>query len=225
MSKENIVVHAWGQGPTFAQLMREIFDVILVLPLFVVTPLLRPWHRRWGTTDTEAVASMPGDNIITGCQYIVTRAISINTPPSDIWPWLLQIGFGKAGYYSNDLLDNFGHLSADKIISEFQNLKIGDWIPMYSKVNDTTAFKVVEIDPLKSILWQKPDSTWSWILSPTEFGTRLITRIRILYRWNIPAEAIFSLILNEFGDFPMMRKMLKNIKRNAESIYKKNNNN
>jgi len=189
------------------------------LPLFIITPLLRPWHRRWGSTDEEAAASMPGDNLISGCQYIVTRSVSINAPPSKVWPWLLQIGFGKAGYYSNDLLDNFGHPSTDRIIPEFQNLKVGDWIPMYSKVNDTTAFKVAEIDPFKSLLWKKPDSTWSWVLTPAEFGTRLTTRIRILYRWNFPAEALFSLFLNEFGDFPMMRKMLKTLKHNVEQTF------
>ena len=216
MNKENLIVHASGTTPTFIQLLYQIFDVIKILPLFVITPLLRPWHRRWGSTDKEVNAEMPGDDLVAGCQYVITRTVSVNASPSDVWPWLLQIGFGKAGYYSNDLLDNFGHPSAERIIPEFQNLQIGDWVPMFSKVNDTTAFKVAEIIPFKSLLWQKPDSTWSWTLTPTDSGTRLVTRIRILYRWHKPAEALFSLFLNEFGDFAMMRKMLLNIKRNVE---------
>ena len=153
MNKENLIVHASGTTPTFIQLLYQIFDVIKILPLFAITPLLRPWHRRWGSTDKEVNAEMPGDNLVAGCQYVVTRAISVNASPSDVWPWLLQIGFGKAGYYSNDLLDNFGHPSAEQIIPEFQNLQIGDWVPMFSKVNDTTAFKVAEIIPFKSLLW------------------------------------------------------------------------
>lgn len=182
--------------------------------------MLRPWHQRWGSTDAEVNAEMPGDRLVAGCQYVVTRAVSINSTPTAVWPWLLQIGFGKAGYYSNDLLDNFGHPSADSIIPEYQKVQIGDWIPMFSKVNDTTAFKVMEINPCKSLLWQKPDSTWSWVLTQTDTGTRLVTRIRILYRWHKPAEAIFSLFLNEFGDFAMMRKMLLNIKHNVERNVK-----
>jgi hypothetical protein len=64
---------------------------------------------------------MPGDELVPGCQYRCTRAISIDAPPSAVWPWLVQIGFGKAGFYSNDLLDNIAHPSADRILDEFQH--------------------------------------------------------------------------------------------------------
>src|SRR5512133_3265594 len=144
MSNETVIVHAWGPSPTFGQLVREISDVLISLPVFAITPLLRPWHRRWGSTSAEARAAMPGDELVQGCQYVVTRAINIDAPPSAVWPWLVQVGFGKAGYYSNDLLDNFGHPSASRIVDEFQNLHVGDWVAMFTKVNDTTAFKVVD---------------------------------------------------------------------------------
>jgi hypothetical protein len=160
---------------------------------------------------------MPGDDLVPGCQYVITRAVSFDTPPSAVWPWLVQIGFGKAGFYSNDFLDNFGHPSADHVVNEFQDLHVGNWVPMFSKVNDTTAFKVAAFVPDESLLWQKPDSTWSWVLTPTSSGTRLVTRIRILSRWNKPAEAVFSLFLNEFGDFAMMRKMLLTLKKKVET--------
>lgn len=216
MNNNTTVVHAWGAPPTFAQLTHQILDVCKALPLFAVTPVVRSWHRRWGATDAEVSATMPGDSLVPGCQYVITRAISIDARPENIWPWLVQIGFGKAGFYSNDFLDNFGHPSADRVVSDFQELRVGDWVPMFSKVNDTTAFKVKEIVPFKSLLWLKSDSTWSWVLTPGESGTRLVTRIRILYRWNRPGEAVFSLFLNEFGDFAMMRKMLQNIKQRVE---------
>ena len=161
---------------------------------------------------------MPGDELVAGCQYRCTRAITIDAPPAAVWPWLVQVGFGKAGFYSNDLLDNVGHPSADVILEEFQHPAVGDWIPMFSKVNDTTAFKVATIEPYAELVWFKPDSTWAWKLVERDGGnTRLVTRLRILYRWEQPLGAAASLVLNEVGDFPMMRKMLLTLKSRAES--------
>lgn len=151
------------------------------------------------------------------CQYRITRAISIDAQPDAVWPWLVQVGFGKAGFYANDLLDNLGHPSASHILTGFQHPAIGDWVPMFSKVNDTTAFRIAEIDPPRSLLWAKPDSTWAWRLTPAAYGARLVTRLRILYRWNRPLDALLSMTLNEFGDFPMMRRMLKDIRERAEA--------
>jgi hypothetical protein len=155
--------------------------------------------------------------MVPGCQYLVTRAITINAPPQAVWPWLVQVGFSKAGFYSNDLLDNVGHPSADHIIDAFQHPQVGDWIPMFRTVNDTTAFKVAASAPADYLLWSKPESTWVWKLIAVDGHTRLVTRLRILYRWQMPADALMSLVLNEFGDFPMMRKMLRTIKQRAET--------
>jgi hypothetical protein len=77
-----------------------------------------------------------------------TRAISIAATPQTVWRWLIQTGFGRAGFYSNDLLDNAGHPS--------EHPRVGDWVPMFSKVNDTTAFRFAEIDPPRRLLWVKP---------------------------------------------------------------------
>jgi hypothetical protein len=215
---EELVVHVSGSRPTLRQLMHELADVAVALPLFPITPLLRPWHSRWGASEAEVAATMPGDDILPGCQYVVTRAITIDAPPEAVWPWLVQVGFGKAGFYSNDLLDNVGHPSADHIMEELQHPRVGDWIPMFSKVNNTTAFKVAEFAVADYLLWTKPDSTWVWKLTALDTRTRLVTRLRILYRWHRPADALMSLVLNEFGDFPMMRKMLWTIKQRAETV-------
>jgi hypothetical protein len=128
----------------------------------------------------------------------------------------VQVGFGKAGFYSNDLLDNVAHPSADRILEELQEPKVGDWVPMFSKVNDTTAFRIAAIKPAEELVWVKPDSTWAWALTEVDGRTRLVTRLRILYRWHRPPDALMSLVLNEFGDFPMMRKMLRTLKQRAE---------
>jgi hypothetical protein len=65
------------------------------------------------------------------------------------------------------------------------------------------------------MLWRKPDSTWSWRLEPVGNRTRLVTRLRVVYNWRKPAMALMSVFLIEFGDFAMMRRMLKGIRRRA----------
>ncbi len=214
---EDRVVHVNGPRPTSSQLVREIRDVALALPLFAAAPLVRPWHRRWGATNAEGAAAMPGDELVSGSQKFCTRAITIDASPEAVWPWLVQVGFGKAGFYSNDLLDNLSHPSADRILDEFQNPKVGDWVPMFSKVNDTTAFRIAAIKPTAELVWLKPDSAWAWRLTDVGGRTRLVTRVRILYDWHRPANGLLSLVLTEFGDFPMMRKMLRTLKQRAEA--------
>ena len=214
---EERVVHVRGPRPTLTQVAREIRDVAVALPLFAAGPLVRHWHRRWGATDAEVLAAMPGDELVPGSRVFCTRAITIDAPPKAVWPWLVQVGFGRAGFYSNDLLDNVARRSADRILAEFQNPKVGDWVPMFSRVNDTTAFKIAAIKPAEELVWVKPDSTWAWTLTDVGGQTRLVTRLRILYRWHRAAQALMSLVLFEFGDFPMMRKMLRTLKQRAEA--------
>ncbi len=65
--------------------------------------------------------------------------------------------------------------------------------------------------------WGATDQeVWVWVLKPEGAGTRLLTRLRALYRWRRPADAALAVVMCEFGDFPMMRKMLLNLKRRAE---------
>jgi hypothetical protein len=95
---------------------RETLDVIVALPLFATAPLFRPWHTRWGATRAETRSVMPGDEYFPGAQFQATRAITIAAPPNRVWPWLMQVGFGRAGFYSYDLLDGLGHPSAELVL-------------------------------------------------------------------------------------------------------------
>jgi hypothetical protein len=218
-SSPSLVVHAAGPAPTAWQLLGEVGDVVKSVPIFLTAPLYRRWHQRWGATDAEVAAVMPGDHMVPECQYVITRAITIDAPRDLVWPWLAQVGFGKAGFYANDLLDNAGHRSAEHILPDLQEPKIGDCVPMFTKVNDTTAFQIEALERNNYLLWVKPDSTWVWMLTPTaNGGTRLVTRLRILYRWRSPGEALFSILLNEVGDFAMMRRMLLGIRKRAERL-------
>jgi hypothetical protein len=196
---------------------REALDVVSAIPIFVAAPLLRPWHTRWGATKAETRAAMPGDECFPRAGFQATRAITIDAPPSDVWPWLLQVGYGRAGFYSYDLLDGLGRPSEERVVPELQAVRLGDWVPMSPTVNDKTAFKVDSLEPCSWMLWRKPDSTWAWQLKASTGGTRLITRVRVVYPWRKPLAAVLSVFLMEFGDFAMMRRMLKGIKRRAET--------
>jgi hypothetical protein len=196
-----------------------ILDALSGLPLFATAPLYRRWHQRWGATDEEVRGSMPGDEIVPKASFNATRAITIDAPPEMVWPWIVQMGYRRAGFYTYALLDNAGYESADRILERYQPPKVGDWIPMYKKVNETTAFKVKAFEINEWLLWEKPDSTWAWKLIPLDGGqTRLISRLKAGYGWEKPGMAIFTLVLLEFGDFPMMRRVLKGIKVRAERM-------
>jgi hypothetical protein len=198
---------------------RGILDALSGLPLFATAPLYRRWHQRWGATDDEVRGSMPGDKIVPKASFNATRAITIDAPPEVVWPWIVQMGYRRAGFYTYAMLDNAGYESAERILDQYQPPKIGDWMPMSKKINDTTAFKVKAFEIGEWLLWEKSDSTWSWKLIPLGGErTRLVTRLKALYDWRKPGSAILSLVLLEFGDFPMMRRVLKGIKVRAERM-------
>ncbi len=207
--------------PTLRQLLAEIRDVIHDVPVFLTAPIYRSWHLRWGATPAEAAGTLPGDALLPRAQYRSTRAITIDAPPAAVWPWLVQVGCLRAGFYSNDLLDNLGHPSATTIVAGLQQLEIGQRVPMSPgpDPSDRTAFKVKSFAANEWLLWSKPDSTWAWRLTSAGPGqTRLVTRIRAAYDGQRPLTALFGMLLMEFGDFAMLRRMLRGIKVRAEAL-------
>jgi hypothetical protein len=208
-----------GRRPSRRQLLAEVGDVAHDVPAFLTSPVYRRWHRHWGSTAAERAGSMPGDELLRHAQFRATRAITIAAPPAAVWPWLVQVGALRAGWYSNDLLDNLGHPSATVIVPEFQHLEVGQWVPMAPSgpPSDRNAFKVHSFEVNQWLLWTKPDSTWAWRLTPTEGGTRLVTRVHAVYDWRRPLAAVLAVVLMEFGDFAMQRRMLRGIKSRAEA--------
>ena len=174
----------------------------------------RPWQLTWGATPDEVSRSLPGDELVMVPTFNATRAITIDAPPEEIWPWLVQVGLTRAGWYSYDILDNLGRTSARHIIPELQHLAVGDVIPM--SPDGKQGMRVHSLDPPHSMIWGTPgDTTWIWQLDRQRDGaTRLITRVRSRYRWLSPSIAFSALL--EFGDIWMMRKMLLNLRVRAE---------
>ena len=109
--------------------------------------IIKPWHLRWGATDDETARTMPGDELIPDAAA-ATRAITIKANAAEVWPWLVQIGYGKAGWYSYDWIDNDFQPSADRILPEHQHLSMGDKILMMP----TMGFIVQSVDVPTSIV-------------------------------------------------------------------------
>ena len=174
----------------------------------------RPWQQRWGATDEEVARPLPGDDMVPATTFNATRAISIGAPPERVWPWLVQVGTKRAGWYSYDLLDNLGQRSARRIIPELQGLVAGDVVPM--SPDGKQGINVYSLDAPHSMVWGTPgDTSWVWQLETQPDGTtRLVTRIRSRIRWT-PMSIAFS-VLMELGDFWMIRKMLHGLRERAE---------
>ena len=204
-------------GVSASSLGHEVRDVIADLPRFLGAPLVRRRHLRWGATDDEVAVALPGDDRITEPDYVSTRALTIDATPDLVWPWLVQVGRGRAGFYSDDLLDNGAVPSAQTIDERWQRLEIGQWVAMAEKITPSTAFRVAAVRAPHELLWSKPDSTWAWRLTPTSSGgTRLVTRIRAVHdrrRWG---RWLSSLVLLELGDYAMQRRMLLHLRERAE---------
>jgi hypothetical protein len=203
-----------------------VLDALTAVPWFLVAPVVRPWHLRWGSTAAEVRGSMPGDEVVRRAQFIATRAVTVDAPPDQVWPWIVQLGYGRAGFYTYDLIDNAGQPSAERILDQFQHPVAGDLMPMYEELHGLAiAYTVTAFEKDEWLVWvhrptpaEEPDSTWTWRLSPLPGGrTRLVTRMKQDYRWETPGLAFFNFVLMEMGDFAMERRMLKGIKARAES--------
>jgi len=200
-----LVLRLGWLGPPVAMLLGA-----LAAALYAV--VVRPWHMRWGATDEEVDRVMPGDDLISDAQS-VTRAITVRGDPTDVWPWLVQIGFGKAGWYSYDWIDNDFQPSADRIIPEYQDLSAGDRILMMP----TMGFVVDSLDEPASIVSVLDDGSTSWCLGLYHNGdgaTRLVSRWRPKLERN--AATLFMTVLTEPGTFIMEQKMLRTIRDRVE---------
>src|SRR5215212_7213979 len=142
---------------------------------------LRARVLSWGATAEEAARPLPGDDLLESADIVATRAISIDAPPSAVWPWLVQMGPGRAGAYTYDWIENLFGLnmhSADRIHPEWQGLEVGE---VLRSGEGKPGIRVEILEPERALVNRSEAGDWVWafVLVPENGSTRLISRNRI----------------------------------------------
>ena len=193
----------------------------------------------------EKKRPMPGDHLLQNPMAMVTNGITIKASPEHVWPWIAQIGSGRAGWYSYDWIDNGGHASANSILPEQQQLLPGDIVPAIPGATDV--FCVAVVEPPTHLILTVPDGkggiqvSYEFLLVPLDRDhTRLIVRGRISERWPsatqpspvssrppIFIERVYSMLARIprplmlgvafLGHHLMESRMLRGVKRRAEA--------
>lgn len=184
---------------------------------------LGDWMGNWGSTVIERTVRLPGDDVLPDAENMGTKAILIRATPEEIWPWLAQMGVGRAGMYSYDWIDRLvgsGEAvdggSATRIHPELQERNVGDRMMLHPPSG--LAYTVAMVTVPRVIVYRSEalsPVTWTFCLLPNDDGTRLITRWR-----GAKASGIGETIANAvFGtmDFVMEQRMLARIKELAEA--------
>ena len=207
---------------------------LLGLSAGVYALAIRPRMLQWGASDEEVRRSYPGAGIIPGGQRGATMAVTIDAPPSRVWPWLVQMGCDRAGWYSSDRLDNRGAASTERIHPEWQNLEVGNRLA--STLSGSAWFEVAALEPERFLGLRAPinlrsgrpfdatgprprfyvDALWGFQLKELPGGrTRLVVsgyasaRPRLL-------QVIADLLFWEPAHWIMQTRQFANLKRRAE---------
>lgn len=146
-------------------------------------------HPTCAATLQERLEAMPGDGLVPDAVVCSTHAICVAAPPDRVWPWLAQMGARRAGWYSHDWIDHGGVPSAEEILPELQQLRVGDVIAS-TPVSTDGSFVVAEVQPPHRLVlvWPSPDdgcnASWTFVLRPSPIGdrTRLLVRARLSRR-------------------------------------------
>ena len=196
-----------------------LFAIVIAAALYWFP--VRRWMNRWGATPSDLARVMAGDSLLPDPTYSGTTAITMNASPEHIWPWLVQIGYQRGGLYSYDWLDRlFGFLdrpSATRILPEFQDLAVGDRIPM----GQGPSWPVAAIEPNRALVLDMRnlgslDWVWQFGLYPVdERRTRFVSRSSVCTR-SLSARLLTHAI--EPAGFVMTRRMLLGIKQRAEGL-------
>ena len=196
--------------------------------LDVVRPLSGASPRSATELRDASRKSLKGDELLPAARAEVTHHIYIHATPERVWPWLVQMGRRRGGWYSWDLLDNGGVPSADRIIPELQELAVGDILPIKAKGSD--GFAVLALEPSRSLVLGDPSllpgntahdptaprATWAFALEPLGAGaTRLQVRVRAEFQQSLAARLLRPVVI-ALHDL-MERKQLITLKERVES--------
>jgi pimeloyl-ACP methyl ester carboxylesterase len=218
-SKRLVWFDASGHEPFVDEPSKFVASMLeLVRPLCGPAPAARSTARQ----------SLRGDDLLPAARAEVTHHVDIEAPASNVWPWLVQMGRRRGGWYSWDLLDNGGVPSASRIVPELQKLAVGDILPVKAKGSD--GFAVLVIDPQRALVLGDPSllpdgtrsaphaprATWAFVLEPLSAArTRVHVRVRAEYERGL-ASSLLRPLVTALHDV-MERKQLRTLKQRAET--------
>jgi hypothetical protein len=208
--------------------MRKTIKILAVLIGFgllavAAIVLLTPWMDRWGATNEEIAATFPGDELLASPASFVNRAVTIHASPEQIYPWIVQLGAGKGGYYSYTWLEtyllNCQMVNADRVHSEWQDLQVGDEVKMCPKQPGPVPYTVAMIKPDRAVVLGHQENgkwvdIWMFVIIPQPDGSS-----RLLLRSRTNAAGGFWDVIHP-GIFIMERGMLLGIRDRAEGVVK-----
>ena len=211
---------------------RRYFRLIGPGSHFIRKTLLAWLAREFGTPDARGKErQLAGDDLLPDAAAEVTHGITLAAPPERVWPWLLQLGCRRAGFYSYDVLDNGGARSAREVHPELQELYVGQVLPADPESDE--GFEVLRIEPTKALVLgglfdpekkrqlpfaaERPRSfwhvTWAFVLEPVDEGTtRLHVRARAAFAENGRLHAAWIRPVHSL----MQADMLRNLKARVE---------
>jgi hypothetical protein len=210
MPRENWEIgRRWLSGGDPSHLNR-LRDAIRLGGVIVTGVLSRRPVRALGD---EGRRPLPGDELVPA-KVQWTNGVTIRARPTEIWPWLVQMGCRRAGVYSYDGLDNGGVPSADRIIPEFQHIEVGDILPWTPTADDGFIVRAVEPEHALVLSEETGSFTWAFVLEPIDdTSTRLLARARAWYK-TLAGRVMLALVWHPIH-FGMQRRQLLNLKRLA----------
>ncbi len=178
----------------------------------------------WGSSPDERARRLPGDDLVPDAEQ-QTHAITIDAPPDAVWAWIVQMGQGRAGFYSHDRLERLVGAdirNVDGIRPEWQDLAVGDLVRTYRPIPrfEPLGWIVSEIQPARVLVVHEPrrngpvNSSWAFLLEPDGDGARLLSRWR--FRRRGAAHRVFKALVFDPAHFIMETGVLHGLKRRAE---------
>lgn len=189
---------------------------LLLLLAAVYIGWVRPWHLRWGATDQEIAMPLPGDPWIAPEAKVSTRAIMIDAPAADVWPWVAHLGQERGGFYSYDWLENLflaDMHNGEQIPAESDALQVGDRVSFMGSGPAGTYTTVDFVEPGHVLVAEG----WTWIVEPVSENTS-----RLIVRYPFPLGPgwmgrLFYYAWFEPAHFVMEAGMMMGIKQRAEA--------
>jgi len=197
-----------------------LVGLLILVPLYGL--LVRPRMLDWGSTPKERRASLPGDDLTPDATTVTTRAVTIRAPANAVWPWVVQMGQDRAGFYTHNWVERLlrsGIPDIHEIHPEWQRLEVGDLMRTNRDMGGKPmGWPVVSVDPGRSIVVRSkslPVGTYAFVLQPIDdTSTRFLVRDRAAWRRR---EWLFKALLYELLHAYMAMGLLQGIRQRAEA--------